>query len=205
MSLGSRGIRWDDLQRFRCFGRGESIDAAMKPSEVPFQTLCSFFDVVCRKMKPVMKHRHLRRFREKFIERTSEDVFSIYRLLAPAVSTRLFLAIIFHTWPTYEGMPGSTMASCLTILVTREENRLVHAQLDRERSNYGLKEANLVRFLVRACTLDPKTSKAAQSAENWRQAGVKNAGQFSKVMEEVSCQLPGFHAQDATHCRWHPA
>ena len=63
----------------------------MKPSQVPFQTLCSFFDVVCRKMKPVMKHRHLRRFREKFIERTSEDVFSIYRLLAPAVSTKAIL------------------------------------------------------------------------------------------------------------------
>ena len=58
-------------------------------------------------------------------------------------------------------------------------------QLDKERSNYGLKEANLVRFLIRACLLDPKTSTAAQRAENWRQAGVKNAGQFSKVMEEV--------------------
>ncbi len=58
-------------------------------------------------------------------------------------------------------------------------------QLDRERSSYGLKEANLVRFLIKACLLDPKTSTAAQRAENWRQAGIKNAGQFSKVMEEV--------------------
>ena len=65
---------------------------------------------------------------------------------------------------------------------------LVHVQLDRERSNYGLKEANLVRFLIRACLLDPKTSTAAQRAENWRQAGIKNAGQFSKVMEEVRIQ-----------------
>ena len=65
----------------------------MKPSEVPFQTLCSFFDVVCRKMKPVLKHRHLRRFREKFIERTSEDVFSIYRLLAPAVRAHLLSSL----------------------------------------------------------------------------------------------------------------
>ena len=179
----------------------------MKPSEVPFQTLCSFFDVACRKMKPVMKHRHLRRFREKFIERTSEDVFSIYRLLAPAVGTILsgscYVAHSAH-------VPGSTLTSCsLTVLGTRQDFCLVHAQLDRERSNYGLKEANLVRFLVRACTLDPKTSKAAQSAENWRQAGVKNAGQFSKVMEEVSVQekrqLLGLHVLDATCYQWHLA
>ena len=171
----------------------------MKPSEVPFQTLCSFFDVVCRKMKPVMKHRHLRRFREKFIERTSEDVFSIYRLLAPAVSTKPSCSPTVRSQRTYQGMLGSTLTPCsLTTLGTRLNFCLVHAQLDRERSNYGLKEANLVRFLVRACTLDPKTSKAAQSAENWRQAGVKNAGQFSKVMEEVGCQLLGLHVLDAT-------
>ena len=91
----------------------------MTPSEVPFQTLCSFFDVVCRKMKPVMKHRHLRRFREKFIERSSEDVFSIYRLLAPAVSTQSFLIVAVQSRPTSEGMSESTMASCLTVLATR--------------------------------------------------------------------------------------
>ena len=182
----------------------------MKPSEVPFQTLCSFFDVVCRKMKPVMKHRHLRRFREKFIERTSEDVFSIYRLLAPAVSTQASSLSTMRSHCTYQGTPGLTLTSCsLTILGTRWNFCLLHAQLDRERSNYGLKEANLVRFLVRACTLDPKTSKAAQSAENWRQAGVKNAGQFSKVMEEVSVQKRrqplGLHVRNATYYQWHLA
>jgi hypothetical protein len=58
----------------------------MKPSDIPFQTLCSFFSVCQQKMTPTLRHKHLRHFREKFIERTSEDVFSIYRLLAPAVS-----------------------------------------------------------------------------------------------------------------------
>ena len=58
-------------------------------------------------------------------------------------------------------------------------------QLDKERDHYNLREANLVRVLVKACLLDPKTSSAAKKAENWRQAGVKNAGQFSNVMEEV--------------------
>ncbi len=57
----------------------------MKPSALPFQTLCSFFNVVTEKKK-TLKHKHLRLFREKFIERTSDDVFSIYRLMAPAVS-----------------------------------------------------------------------------------------------------------------------
>ena len=46
-----------------------------------------------------------------------------------------------------------------------------------------------MRFLIKACLLDPKTSTAAQRAENWRQAGIKNAGHFSKVMEEVCVAL----------------
>ena len=58
---------------------------AMKPSDIPFQTLCSFFNVCQQKMTPTLRHKHLRHFREKFIERTGEDVFSIYRLMAPAV------------------------------------------------------------------------------------------------------------------------
>lgn len=58
-------------------------------------------------------------------------------------------------------------------------------QLDKERDHYNLRESNLVKVLIKACLLDPKTSSAAKRAENWRQAGVKNAGQFSNVMEEV--------------------
>lgn len=58
-----------------------------------------------------------------------------------------------------------------------------------------MKEANLVRVLIKACLLDPKTSSDAKRAENWRQAGVKNAGQFSSVMEEVGTEpLPFYFA-----------
>jgi hypothetical protein len=67
----------------------------------------------------------------------------------------------------------------------RDASNALCLQLDKERSHYSLKEANLVRVLLKACLLDPKTSTAAKKAENWRQAGVKNAGQFSSVMEEV--------------------
>ena len=70
-----------------------SKHVAMKPSDIPFQTLCSFFNVVSQKSK-TLKHKHLRHFREKFIERTSEDVFSIYRLMAPAVSPQAFPTIL---------------------------------------------------------------------------------------------------------------
>ena len=63
----------------------QSKQVFMKPSSLPFQTLCSFLNVVSEKSK-TLKHKHLRHFREKFIERTSDDVFSIYRLMAPAVS-----------------------------------------------------------------------------------------------------------------------
>jgi len=64
----------------------------MKPSDLPFQTLCSFFNVVLQKNK-TLKHKHLRHFREKFIERIDEDVFSIYRLLAPAVCLQASVSV----------------------------------------------------------------------------------------------------------------
>lgn len=88
---------------------------------------------------------------------------------------------ILRVDPHVEILPCNSL-SCHACPV---HSAVMSVQLDKERSNYGLKEANLVRFLIRACVLDPKTSTAAQRAENWRQAGVKNAGQFSKVMEEV--------------------
>ena len=68
----------------------QSKRVVMKPSDLPFQTLCSFFNVVSEKKK-TLKHKNLRHFREKFIERTSDDVFSIYRLMAPAVSFQALL------------------------------------------------------------------------------------------------------------------
>jgi hypothetical protein len=58
----------------------------MKPSDLPFQTLCSFFEACARNRKPAVKLKHLRHFREKFIERDTDDVFEIYRLILPAVS-----------------------------------------------------------------------------------------------------------------------
>jgi len=73
---------------------------------------------------------------------------------------------------------------------------MLRTQLDKERDHYNLREANLVKVLVKACLLDPKTSSAAKKAENWRQAGVKNAGQFSNVMEEV-CSLALYPIQKA--------
>lgn len=65
--------------------------------------------------------------------------------------------------------------------------RLILPDLDKERANYGLKEAALAKLLADALGLS-KDSEDAKKLVNWRKGGQKagsNAGNFSVVASEV--------------------
>lgn len=65
--------------------------------------------------------------------------------------------------------------------------RLILPDLDKERANYGLKEAVLAKLLGDALGLS-KDSEDAKKLVNWRKGGQRagsNAGNFSMVAAEV--------------------
>lgn len=65
--------------------------------------------------------------------------------------------------------------------------RLILPDLDKERANYGLREAVLAKFLADALGLS-KESEDAKKLINWRKGGQRagsNAGNFSMVASEV--------------------
>ncbi|OAE29906.1 hypothetical protein AXG93_773s1460 [Marchantia polymorpha subsp. ruderalis] len=68
--------------------------------------------------------------------------------------------------------------------------RLMLPNLDKERGNYGLKEAVLAKSLAEALCLS-KDSEDAQKLLNWRKGGTRagsNAGNFSFVATEILCR-----------------
>lgn len=68
--------------------------------------------------------------------------------------------------------------------------RLILPDLDKERANYGLREAVLAKFLADALGLS-KESEDAKKLINWRKGGQRagsNAGNFSMVASEVLCR-----------------
>ena len=70
--------------------------------------------------------------------------------------------------------------------------RLILPDLDKERGNYGLKEAVLAKLLADALGLS-KESEDAKKLINWRKGGQKagsNAGNFSIVAAEVVALYP---------------
>jgi DNA ligase-4 len=65
--------------------------------------------------------------------------------------------------------------------------RLILPQLDKERANYGLKEAVLAKLLAEALGLS-KDAEDAKKLQNWRKGGQRagsNAGNFPFVAAEV--------------------
>ena len=58
----------------------------MGNSDHRFDVLCQFFDAYARQKTPRLKQKHLSKFREGHIDRTSDDVYEVYRLILPAVS-----------------------------------------------------------------------------------------------------------------------
>ena len=68
-----------------CRGTSGTIDAAMKASDIPFYKLCEFFDDCLNHRKSDQKLKRLRKFCAN-IDRTSDDVYEVYRLILPAVS-----------------------------------------------------------------------------------------------------------------------
>lgn len=65
--------------------------------------------------------------------------------------------------------------------------RLMLPDLDKERGNYGLKEAVLAKLLADAFGLS-KDSEDAKKLVNWRKGGQRagsNAGNFSVIASEV--------------------
>jgi DNA ligase-4 len=65
--------------------------------------------------------------------------------------------------------------------------RLILPQLDKERANYGLKEAVLAKLLAEALGLS-KDAEDAKKLQNWRKGGRRagsNAGNFPFVAAEV--------------------
>ncbi|KAH9544475.1 hypothetical protein CY35_13G122500 [Sphagnum magellanicum] len=65
--------------------------------------------------------------------------------------------------------------------------RLILPQLDKERANYGLKEAVLTKLLAEALGLS-KDAEDAKKLQNWRKGGQRagsNAGNFPFVAAEV--------------------
>ncbi len=57
----------------------------MKPSELPFQKLCEFYDACASHKQPAMKHKHLREFRKAYIDPHRDQAYELYRLILPAV------------------------------------------------------------------------------------------------------------------------
>lgn len=62
---------------------------------------------------------------------------------------------------------------------------ILQQQEDQDRRVYGLKEERLAVLLVEAAGLDRKRSADARAALKWKQAGVRSAGNFPAVMEQV--------------------
>jgi hypothetical protein len=60
--------------------------SAMGNSDLKFHVLCKLFDSCAKPKAGKLRSKHLSTFREKCIDRTSEDVYEVYRLILPAVS-----------------------------------------------------------------------------------------------------------------------
>lgn len=72
----------------------------MKPSELPFQKLCEFFEACAINKKPAMKLKHLRKFRSAYIDPHRDEAYAIYRLILPAVRGCLRLDLLPNGVPS---------------------------------------------------------------------------------------------------------